>query len=319
MKFKLFLLFLLPALLATQVRAATTYLNPGANVISAVAAAHSGDTVVLGAGTYNFTSPITIPSGVTLTGVSFNSTHVYFNLPGGSTSYGIVFGYNAVNSTVEQLDIHSNHGAISIGAGQYDNNCTITYNNIQYGNGQLPDGTIVFGIFETLSTNNLQLTHNYFHDSTMQGSRNWNIWYASNSHIDYNLFYNIIDGGQISDAGSNLSLSYNYGTLINRMGQEAGLDSSSSLIVNGNVFYNWWQPYPDSDALSIVGPSGQITYSNNYFNASIAPGSGWGPPDGSGTHRFGYAIEGTGEPALVTGNTFIGGWMCDYSSTMANA
>jgi hypothetical protein len=62
-----------------------------------------------------------------------------------------------------------------------------------------------------------------------------------------------------------------------------------------------------------------VDYTNNFFRASMAPGSTWGTPDGGGMHRFGIAIEGTGEPATVTGNTFVGTWACDYSSTMQNA
>jgi hypothetical protein len=321
MNMKMLLLFLLPAALVSQCLATTYTLNTGSNVGAALTAAHAGDTVLLGAGTYNFGSPVTIPSGVTLAGVSPNSSHMIFNIAGGgTTSYGIVINGNASNVTIENLDLVSNHGLISMagGSGSYTN-ITISYNNLQYGPGKLPDGTLVFGIFGTLTNNNLQLTHNYFHDSTALSSRNWCIWFAQNSNIDYNLFYNIEDGGQICDCGQNLSFSHNYGTLIHRMGQEGGLSAGSTMTINGNVFYNWEGPYDDSDALSIVGVSGAIHYTNNFFKASIAPGSSFSAPDPGGTYRFGMAIEGTGEPAYVSGNTFVGTWACDYSSTMVNA
>jgi hypothetical protein len=318
--FKAFILSLVPAFLAAPCLAATISLSPGANVISAVAGAHPGDTVLFNSGTFNLTAPINVPNGVTLAGVSPSASHIVFNLPGGSFgSYGIVLGYNQSNITIENLDLVSNLGVIQMSNGSGYNNISISYNNLQYGGGQLPDGTLVFGISGTVLNNNLQITHNYFHDSTQQISRNWCIWFAQNSNIDYNLFYNIEDGGQIADAGPNVSFSYNYGTHIHRMGQEGGLDSQSSMTINGNVFYDWINPYPDSDALSIVGVSGQMNYTNNYFRASIAPGSSWGTPDGSGTYRFGIAIEGTGQPANVDGNTFVGTWACDYSSTMVNA
>jgi hypothetical protein len=320
MRIKKLLLSLLPTLVAAPSLAATINVSPGSNVISAVAGAHPGDTVLFNSGTYNLTSPINVPNGVTLAGVSSSSTHLIFNLAGGSfTSYGIVLGYTQSNVTIENLDLVSNHGLIQMSNGAGYNNITVTNNNLQYGPGQLPDGTLVFGISATVPNNNLQITHNYFHDSTDQASRNWCIWFASNSHLDNNLFYNIEDGGQIADAGANLTFSYNYGTHIHRMGQEGGLDSQSNVTFDHNVFYDWTNPYPDSDALSIVGVSGKVTYSNNYFRASIAPGSSWGTPDGGGLHRFGIAIEGTGQPAYVTGNTFVGLWATDYSSTMVNA
>jgi hypothetical protein len=320
MKWRILFAFLLMAALSSQSFAATYSLNPSSSVISTVAAAKSGDTVLLGAGTYNLSSPINVPNGVTVSGISPDSTHVIFNLPGGEyTSYGFVVNGNSSNVTLQNMDMISNHGLITMRDGSGYNNITISYNNFQYGGGQLPNGTFIFGIYGTILNNNLQMTHNYFHDSTVAGSRNWCIWFAQNSNIDYNLFYNIVDGGQICDCGQNLSFSHNYGTMINRMGQEAGLDSNSSMTIDGNVFYNWNYPYDDSDALSIVGVSGQINYTNNFFQASIAPGSSWGPGDNSGFNRFGLAIEGTGRPAVVSGNTWVGTWACDYSSTMVNA
>jgi hypothetical protein len=323
-KLKTLLSLLIPGLFAAPGLAATINVNPGANVASAVGSAHPGDTVVLGAGTFNMNSPVTVPTGVTVTGVSLNATHIVFNLAGGNqSSYGFTIAGNASNVTIEQMDMYSNHGLIQMSLGDpYTDsfkNIVITQNNFQYGGGQLSDGTLVFGIFGSMINNGLQITHNYFHDSTSLDSRNWCIWAATNANLDYNVFYNIEDGGQISDPGPNVSFSCNYGTHIHRMGQEAGLYEGSSLTINGNVFYDWVNPYPDSDALSIVGPSGQVDYTNNFFKASTAAGSSWGTPDGGGMHRFGMAIEGTGEPANVTGNTFVGTWACDYSSTMQNA
>jgi hypothetical protein len=321
MKLKSFLKFLGPTLFAVPCMANTVTVYPGSNVNAVVANAQSGETIVFASGTYYLNSPLQVTtSGVTLTGVSPNSSHIVFSLPGGAFgSYGIVLGYTLSNVTIENLDLVSNHGVIQMSNGSGYNNTTIAYNNIQYGPGQLPDGTLVFGISGTVLNNNLQIVHNYMHDSTDQNSRNWNLWYLQNSNVDYNLFYNIEDGGQLDNCLSNVSFSHNYGTHIHRMGQEAGLFSQSNITFNGNVFYDWVQPYPDSDALSIVGPSGTVNYINNFFQASVAPGSTWGSPDGGGTHRFGLAIEGTGQPANVTGNTFVGTWACDYSSTMVNA
>jgi hypothetical protein len=319
MRLKMLLLFLLAGCIAAPSLAGTIYLNPGANINSGIAGAHSGDTVVLGAGNFNVGSPITVPSGVTLTGVSYNSTHVYFNIAGGNaTSYGFLVAGNASNTTIEQMDIHSNHGAIQLSLGDpYTdsyNNIHITRNNFQYGGGQLSDGSLVYGISVTMRNNGLQITHNYFHDSP-NSVRNWCVFYANNANLDYNLFYNIEDGGQIQYANSNVSFSYNYGTRIHRMCQESATSASSNITYRGNVFYDWQNPYPDSFGISIVGnQSGEINFYNNYFRASLASGSGWGTPDGSGVHRFGLCFETTGYPCQVNGNQFVGTWACDVCS-----
>jgi hypothetical protein len=317
-------IFLIASLLAAPSLAGTIDVSPGQNLGSAISDATSGETVLLGSGTFTVTSPITVPSGVTVTGVSCNSSHVVFNLPGNSNStyYGFQIAANASNTTIEQLDLHSNHGVIQLGAGnaatQSYKNVVITNNNLQYGAGNLSDGTLVYGISVTMSNNGLQITHNYFHDSP-SANRNWCIFSASNANLDYNLFYNIEDGGQLMYPGPNVSMSHNYGTMIHRMGQEGATTSSSSVTFNGNVFYNWATPYQDSDAISFVGTSsGQVNYTNNYFGATIAPGSGWGPADSSGLHRFGFAIEGNGHPEDVSGNIFVGTWACEVCSVSTN-
>jgi hypothetical protein len=311
-------------LLAAPSLANTYTISPGQNAGAIIQSAQNGDTVQFGAGTFNINSPIVIPSGVTVQGVSTSQTHIVFNLNGDdSTSYGFSIAGNASNVTIQQLDMVSNHGIIQLSLGDPNtdvfNNIVITHNNFQYGGGQFSDGTIVFGIFVSMHNDGLKITYNYFHDSTGESTRNWEIWAAQNANVDNNLFYNIEDGGQFSSPGSNVSFSHNYGTHIHRMAQEGGMSAGSNMIIDGNVFYDWVNPYPDSDALSIVGPSAEIDYTNNFFQASIAQGSSWGPPDGGGMNRFGMAIEGTGGPGILTGNTFVGTWACCYSSTMPNA
>jgi hypothetical protein len=317
-------LLLICGLLAAPSVAGAINVSPGQNLGSAISGATSGETVVLESGTFTVTSPIIVPSGVTVTGVSCNSTHVVFNLAGNSNStyYGFQVAANASNTTIEQLDLHSNHGIIQLGAGnaaaQSYKNVVITNNNLQYGPGTLSDGTLVYGISVTMNNNGLQITHNYFHDSP-SANRNWCIFSATNANLDYNLFYNIEDGGQLMYPGTNVSMSHNYGTNIHRMAQEGATGASSTVTFNGNVFYNWASPYQDSDGISFVGTSsGQVNYTNNYFGATVAPGSGWGPADSSGLHRFGFAIEGNGHPEDVTGNTFVGTWACEVCSVSTN-
>jgi hypothetical protein len=169
-----------------------------------------------------------------------------------------------------------------------------------------------------MTNNGLQITHNYFHDSPY-ANRNWCIFYANNANLDYNQFYNIEDGGQIQYPLSNVSFSHNYGTNIHRMGQESHTDAQSTVNFIGNVFYDWVNPYPDSTGISIVGAeSGQVNFQNNYFRSSIAPGSSWGTPDGSGVNRFGFVFEATGYPCNVSGNTFVGVWAACVCSQSTN-
>lgn len=320
MRFRMPFLLLIAGLLAAPSLGGTINVSPGQNLGSAISGATSGETVVLGSGTFTVSSPIIVPSGVTVTGVSCNSSHVVFNLAGNSNSafYGFQIAANASNTTIEELDLHSNHGVIQLGAGnaatQSFKNIVITNNNLQYGPGTLSDGTLVYGISVTMSNTGLQITHNYFHDSP-SANRNWCIFSATNANLDYNLFYNIEDGGQLQFPGANVSMSHNYGTNIHRMAQEGATSASSTVTFNGNVFYNWAEPYQDSDGISFVGTSsGQVNYTNNYFGATVAPGTGWGAPDSTGVHRFGFAIEGNGHPEDVSGNIFVGTWACEVCS-----
>ncbi len=246
--------FILPCLIAVPAMANTINVNPGQDLAGAIGSAQAGDTVVLGAGTFNVSAPINIPGGTTITGLSPAQTHVVFNLAGGTdSSYGFSIERNANNTTIQQIDFYSNHGIIQMSQGNAAtdgfNNTVISHNNFQYGGGVLADGTLVFGLYGSMPNNQLQIVYNYFHDSTEQDSRNWCIWGATNSNLDHNVFYNLEDGGQISQAGPNVSFSYNYCTLVHRMCQEAGLNQQSTLTINGNVFYDWVNPYPDSDAL----------------------------------------------------------------------
>ena len=310
---------LLAGVFAQSTSAGVINVNAGGNLTGAITSAHSGDIVSLGAGTFNVSAPITIPSDVTVMGVSASSTHVVFNLAGGNTtSYGFIIAGNASNVSIAGLDVYSNHGLIAMDRGSKYTNIVIARNNFQYGGGQFSSGTLVFGITGSIPNYGLQIVHNYFHDSPAS-YRNWVIWYAVNANLDYNLFYNIVDGGQIESPGNNVSFSYNYGTNMHRMGQEVSIQSNSNFTCNGNIFYNYVNPYYDTEGVSIVGGTGDVEITNNYFAASGAKGTSWGDPDGGGLHRFGYAVECTGRPANVTGNTFVGYWAELVASDMLNA
>ena len=323
MHFRSLVSFSLPVFLFTGAaslsHAATTNVKTTDNLANVVASAHAGDTVQLGTGTYNVSSPVTVPSGVTIAGTSVDATHVVFNLAGGNTTaYGFLIAGNAQNVTITHLDLISNHGVIGMYLGSGYKNIVITRNNLQYGGGQFSNGTLVMGISGTVLNNGLQITHNYFHDSP--GSvRNWCIWYPTNANLDNNLFYNIADGGQICTPGDHVSFSFNYGTNMHRMGQEVSMQDNSDFTCNGNVFYSYVTPYYDTEGVSIVGGTGPVNVTNNYFCSNAAAGTSWGQADGGGLHRFGYAIECTGSPSNVSGNVLAGRWAEYVASDISGA
>jgi hypothetical protein len=289
--------------------------NDQAAVQAALNAAKPGDTVSFPSGTYNFSGSVSIPTGVTVTGMSNGSSHINFNLSG-QDLYGFKLNGNDSNVTIENLDIVSNHGIVSMQDGSGYNNITITNNRLEYGGGSTAAGIDVMGIEVTINNNNTQITNNYFHDSP-NSNRNWVIYFASNSNFDHNTFYNINDGGQLEYMGANDSFSYNYGTYLHRMGQEtAGSSSTVNFKVDGNVFYDYVSPYNDTEGVSICVYGTNTQIENNYFDANIAPGSSWGQQSGAaagGPNRFGYAIESSGFPGTVSGNTLVGNWAEDVS------
>jgi hypothetical protein len=322
MNYRVFLFLLFSALLGglvAQGLAATINVNPGDDVAGKVASAQPGDTVLFAAGTFEIKKPLAVQSGITLMGVSPNSSHLAFNLADDDESlYAMEIAGNASDVTIEELDITSNHGLIAMAWGEGYKNINITHNNLRSGGGESSAGVLVFAIAGWVPNDGLQITHNYFHDSP-DCARNWTVFFATNSNFDYNQFYNINDGGQIVSPGPNVSCSYNYGTNIHRMGQEVSLVALSTFKCTGNVFYNYVEPYYDTTGVSIVGDSGKVEITDNYFGATLAPGSSFGPADSSGAQRFGFAIECTGQPCNVTGNTIVGTWAQCVCSDIDNA
>jgi hypothetical protein len=321
MRLKTLLICLLPALLAAPSIANTITISAGDDVVGKWSAVAANDTVKFDPGTYTISAPLTVPSGVTVTSTENkpDNTFLIFQLAGADqSSYGFVIAGGASKVTITELDIVSNHGIVQMSSGSLYQTIQIVRDNLAYGAGQLSDGTLVFGISGTVKNDGLQISHNYFHDS-QNTIRNWSVWFATNANFDYNVFYNVNDGGQIDNPGPNVTFSHNYGTLLHRMGQEAALESDSTFTADGNVFYDYVLPYNDTEGMSIIGVSSTVNLTNNYLKASIAAGSTWGQADGGGNHRFGYAIEGTGASgSLVGGNTIIGPWADFVSSDISN-
>ena len=174
----------------------------------------------------------------------------------------------------------------------------------------------MFGIFGGVLNEGLEINNNYFHDS-LKSVRDWEVHYAKDATFDHNTLYNVFDGGHLLDPEDNVSVSYNYGTHIGRMGQEIQGDiASHNLKVVGNSFSDWVNPYYDSFGLSVVNHNAINTLvSGNYLGATIASGSSWGAADSGGTHRFGYGIEIGAVSATVENNTVVGDWVAGIVSS----
>jgi hypothetical protein len=269
----------------------------------------AGGTLTLPAGTYSISGTVWIHSGTTIIGDAGGGTHIKFALP--AASYGFEVDGNAANVSLVNLDVVSSNGIVSMRNGQKYQSIHVTNCRLEYGAGTLPDGTLVYGMTGTIPNVDTQITHNYFHDSP-NTVRNWCFFCSSASNFDYNTFYNITDGGQLEYMGANDSFSYNYGTYLHRMGQEtAGSATTVDFEVIGNVFYDYVSPCNDSEGVSICIYGAGTKIAGNYFDANFAPGSSWGQQSGAaagGPNRFGYAIEASGVPATVSGNTLIGVW-----------
>lgn len=252
------------------------------------------------AGTYTFTSPLTIPSGITLSGAAGFASHVVFNLPA-STPYGFIVAGGDSNVTVKNLDLHSNAGVFKMMDGSGYSNITITNNYIQIGGGSY-NGNIVAGIYESSGANGLNITHNHWHDSTAS-NRSWVLFTLTNSHCDYNLYTNVQDGGQ-QYPGNGCTFDYNYATgLCNKL-QEGSISGAQNFEAKGNVAYNWQSTNASSMGLSLlangsgVQPTGwTATFASNYINLSL-PGNNPG-----GTSGVVYEVG--GGPLQLTNN--IGG------------
>jgi len=285
---------------------------------AALNAAKPGDTVSVPAGTFDISGALNVPSGVTIAGLGSNSSHINFTLTDGDL-YGFMLDGNDSNVTITGLDLHSTHGIVAAYYGSDYNNLTITNDALQFGGGASSNGTLVEGIYIPIANNNLQITHNYFHDSP-NSNRDWEIWYSTGAQLNYNTLYNVNDGGHLEEPQNNCSFSYNYGTYLHRMGQEIqGYSASTGLKVIGNTFYDWVNPWYNSFGMSVANMYSYGTViADNYIDANMAPGSSWGQADGSGVNRFGYAIEAGGYDLTVSNNTIVGNWAEGVSAMNPN-
>jgi hypothetical protein len=298
--------------------------NAGGNSRGAVEAAlnsaHSGDTVVFPAGMFKIRGSVNVPSGVTITGAGYTSTHLTFSLDAGE--YGFNLDANDSNVTIEGLDIRSNNGAVLMNQGAVYNNVSIIRNSIEVGGSA--NGTYWAGIYSSVSMNNGTIDYNYFHDGP-SGVRQFSLWQPTNTHVDHNLFHDVWDAGHVDIADSQsgvFSYQYNYGTGIINKGLEAqsrfGPTEAGNIDASYNVFYDWNNANYNTFGLSVpINYGTNSIVSHNYLAATVAPGSSYAPAENGQGQRFGYAIEAAGINGLVEDNTIIGPWVSGIVSSSA--
>jgi hypothetical protein len=291
--------------------------NAAGAVQAALNAAKPGDVVSFPAGTYDIDSTLNIPSGITVEGASYTTTHIDFTVPAGG--YGFSLNGNDTNVTIEGFDIHSNNGAILMNQGNGYSNISILGNDIQVG-GQVTSSYYA-GIIDTNETTNLKIDYNWFHNGP-NGIRQFELYGPIASQVNHNLFTDVWDCGQIETsfvAGDVFEYEYNYGTGIVNKGAEFqnqfGTSEVGGINVSYNVFYDWNSPNPNTFGLSVpIEYSTNCIVSHNYLAATLMPGTSYAPANGY-EQRFGYAIEAAGFDGVVEDNTIIGPWVSDVVSS----
>lgn len=288
--------FILALFLCAALRAATiTGPLTQANINAA-----AGGTLDVSAGTFNLTSPITVPSGTTIQGAANFGSHVVFAGLSGNNSWGFVIAGNASGVTLAWLDLHSNSGLVKGLDGSKYTNLHLVDDQFQYGGGSYSGGAVGC-INITVSNSGTQITHDLFHDSPAS-NRNWFIFNASSANLDFNVFSNVFDGGQLQYPGANDSFSYNFATGLQNKMQEGDISGASNLQVIGNVAYGWKSTNASSMILSLLSNTAKtpaagwpVEFKSNWGQLALANGAAGG--------RSGVGFEVGGGPVDCTGNT----------------
>jgi hypothetical protein len=263
--------------------------QPGGNLQSAVSA---GGTIQLAAGTFTFSTPITVGSNTTIIGLPGFGSHLVFNLPG--QDWGFHIAANASNVTIQGLSVTSNGGFVKMMDGSGYSSIRITDNSIQWIGAGAAD---LQCIADTVPCSNPQVTHNTFHDS-MGADRAIDFYTTLGGNFDYNLFSNVNAGIHLSSPGPNVSASYNYGTgLGNGKLVEAGIVNSPGSRFDGNVVYGWSNSGTNAMGLSIVCVSGYSTTGNN-----VDISSNYANVNAAGSSPVGNAFEIGGAPLNFSNN-----------------
>src|SRR4051812_32501739 len=271
----------------------------------AINAAQPGDTVFFADGGYDVNGQVTLKSGINITGEHEQNASLNFNVPvnpGDSNSQNFAFsGWGVHDFSFTNLRVRSNNGIFFV-SNSY--NPRFTDNDFQWGYAGNYYNRLAF--FGSGHQDGMRIEENFFHDSP-DSDRNVELWGLKNSSYSYNRFDNVNDGGHIMEAESNVTLSFNSGTRLHRMGLEVqGNNRATGLVVEGNSFSDWRAPWNDTFGLSVMmmySPDTKII--NNYLSADFS--GDWGvSAQGAGGPRFGIGIEAGLSGGEVSGNV-VGG------------
>jgi hypothetical protein len=262
-------------------------------------------TLVLGAGTFNVVHTLLVHAGTMIQGAANFGSHLVFDLPK-EIPYSMIIEGNASNITISGLDIHSTNSIFKMTDGNAYSAIHIIDNQLQYGT--VENGLDVYGLWGTIQCNDLEICWNYWHDSP-NTDRNWQIWAPRNSHLDHNLFYNIHDGGHYMEPILNNTFSWNYGSMVCRMGQElqGSGRNQSGLVCDHDVFFDHPSAYNDSEGMSVCPNwTSGVVVSNGYFRQNMV--GSWGTMIGGaagGPNRLGYGLESISPDGLYVNNTIV--------------
>lgn len=326
---------------AVEAATGAVFQATGDNLQAKVNAAVAGDTVYLLDGIYNFVGQLITKSGVKITGgwgwgtvvkdgismvVPVCKSKLIFKTPKGTNwaqkqCFGIVVPGNSSNVTIEGIALESNNGIFFLDGNSQ--NISIIHCDGRWGyDGNYYSRHFIYtpGPIKTLIWE-----ENFLHGGDADtdvdprngrsGDRNCELWGVTGLQYNYNIFYNINDGGHLMNLGPDCSYSFNYGRRIHRMGIEVQQDAwpgpePKNFLIEGNVFFDWDRPYWDSMLMSVPSVStttetGQLTIRKNYLRGNAWQGK-WGPADSSNQVRGSYGIECPQRKSLVNEN-IIGG------------
>lgn len=286
-------------------------------VQAAINAARPGDTVAFNAGTFNINSQLLIRTGLDIAGagVGSNGTTLQFSSP--PDKFAAIIQQDASNVSIHGFNMRANSGIFA--ANGYQTNLKIYQNDFVWGS----NGTnyTKHVLRSGGGSNGLVLERNYFHDS-LTADRAFDLWGPTNASISYNKFFRISDGGHIMDPKDNVRYVGNVGEQIHRFGlemQDEGGNVARNILIDSNVFTNWYMPYPDSFGMSIMPQRSQnVRITNNYMSSKDMTG-GWGPGEnGNGLRRYGLGFEAGFSSGEVSGNTIVGTWAAFVTAAMPN-
>lgn len=226
------------------------------------------------------------------------------------------FNASARRFNAEGIVFDSNNGLFRNLDGALDQfrlrNCRLTWGR---------DGAYFnrIAVVSTVACKDPDIQHCEFKDSPT-ADRTFETYGWGNLKFLYNVNLDVRDGLHLLDGGSNNRINWNVWRLTYRMPLEIqGNSKPSDWQINGNVVWDFKNPYNDS---GVSVPHNRVANSlaqDNYLKFSIGAGT-WSTP--SSPEHFGrpfYALEWGGIDSLVNNNVFVGKWTQLVVTTMTNS